>query len=327
MAPYSDPNMTIHAANNMTIHAANHGTPYVPPPRGGGNPYYAVRRFDGVQGYAQFPESLQTTFVAPQHQQPLPAQAPDQTLLGRPPRAAGGVLESLQRSTGAQGEFRSVGTPARWFAGCESLCDGEQHVCFGEHLHDVHLASSRLRARGGNRAASAVGESGYGHPGNHGGHPGNHRRGHGGVPSNYQHGNVYTPGEVAMVPQAGQAPPPMRRKRQQSVEDYVGQSSKLADEWDDPAFHPGGPPQAGTGHLMHDMQDPSPMQQQSILGPNDLVCTLIATVALHSCSFATRQQCHACMSAVRKFAPQHHKIMHGTKCIAQCRNRSATWTS
>lgn len=132
----------------------------------------------------------------------------------------------------------------------------------------------RLRSRGAQRLATAVAEAG--HHGGHDGHPG--ANGHAQGPPQHPNPYVYTPGDIAMVQQPQQQPqgqPPQRRRRNRSVEEYVEHSSRLADEWEDPAFSYGGPqaptPQAGTGRLMHELSDPANMQQQPLLGPNDLV--------------------------------------------------------
>lgn len=95
----------LQAANNMT---------YAPPPPGGGNPYYAAR-FDGVQGYTHLADNPDNTFM-PQPAAPRPQQQqqqqPDHTLLGRPPRGAGGVAEGLQDTSNAWGGMVSQRQPA-----------------------------------------------------------------------------------------------------------------------------------------------------------------------------------------------------------------------
>lgn len=252
------------AANNINA-------TYVPQPPAGGNPYYQAR-FDGVQGYTNHADNTQTPFAAPQ-QGGAVTQNPNDTLLGRPPRGAGGVVEGLQRATATSRgcDCHCAGTSGQLCKACVSADAGQIHCDSDQHQQGWYPV--RWRARGAQRMAFAVGEAGYG----------NHRQGNG-MPGTMQNLHVYTPGDVAMVPQA--APDGRRRKnrggKNHSVDEYVGMSSKLAEEWEDPAFsYNGGPPQAGTGGLMQDLQDPAVIQQP-LVGPNDLVCRLTCVAIAYS---------------------------------------------
>lgn len=266
MAPFSE-HTTIgafQAANNAN------GTYVPPPPPATANPYYQAR-FDGVQGYTHLADNTRTPFAEPQQEGAAPrAQPTNQELLGRPRRAAGGVLEGLHQGTGSSGGFTCVGTSAEFCCACMSADSGE--IQYASDKQQRAVQPVRLRARGARRIAAAVAEAGHG----------NQRQGHG-MSGDARSPHVYTPGDVAMV-----AAPQGRRRRNRSVEEYVAHSSKLADEWDDPAFsynggHPqAGGQQAGTGGLRHDLQDPVNLQQQPLLGPYDLVCSL-----LHFCKLCT----------------------------------------
>ena len=243
MAPFSD-----HTAIGAFQAGNNANGMYVPPPPVTGNPYYQAR-FDGVQGYTHHAESPQPPLAV---QQAAGSVLPDNALLGRPPRGAGGVAEGLQSGAAAVGGCHCTGAASQGFCGCGAAGPGGMQ--WGSNVQQQGAQTGATRARGSQRQAFAVGEAGYG------------ARGMQGPP-------VYTPGDVAMVPQAHGGG---RRRKNRSVEDYVGASSKLADEWDDPAFsYGGGPhagtPQAGTGGIRHELQDPAALQQQPLLGPSDLV--------------------------------------------------------
>lgn len=259
MSPYSDHNTIgmFQAANNAN------GT-YVPPTPATGNPYYQAR-FDGVQGYTHHPDNTQAPFVAPQQAGAGGAQIPDHALLGRPPRGAEGVAESRHTDSAAVWGCHCAGTSS-----AQGVCDAGGSdaggMQWGSHVQQLQaVQAGGLRARGPQRQGFAVGEAG----------PGPRRLGN---PGDMQQQYVYTPGDVAMVPQAHGAG---RRRKNISVEDYVGASSRLADEWEDPAFSYGpgpqagtpqaGTPQAGTGGIRHEFQESTALQRDPLLGPNDLV--------------------------------------------------------
>jgi hypothetical protein len=280
--------------------AANNPT-FVPPPVSGGNPYYQAR-FDGVQGYTHHADG---DTLAPAPPGGGMGQQPDQTLWGRPPRGAAFVMESLDRTSRNARRCCCTGTSEQLCRRCSFAydCEPQIHYHFDQHQQggQPHNFRARRKRTAVQRVAFAVGESGSG----------NHRRGPG--PYNEvqpagQNAHVYRPvGDIAMVPQV----PPAGRKRRHrgSVEEYVGQSSLLADELDDPAFSYNGGPNAGTAGIRYDVQDPSLLQHQSVMGPNDLVCSVQLVDTLQSQSLKVGDcQAHAVQRAcyrLHMFTPHY----------------------